>query len=214
MAETVQRMTSNITINANKWELEAPPLNIGLTGSPGSWESRFTNTTEYWANFPWTVGDEDMYRTLDDSSSNYGPVFVYNNTKWFNEDTIKQKGCCVAEENEAYPWGFSAQVLLTFCCCTAGFAITLIALQIDVFCNSRSAREHPSYSVYTDVIYLAEELKSAFGYGVEEHLRSPAALEKKVAGHELGLCLDVGGLKLSRWQEWKRSRSRTEVARG
>lgn len=215
MAETAQRMTSNITINGKSWPLEAPPLNIGLTGKPGSWESRFTDTTEYWTEFPWIVNHQDMYRTLDDSFRNYGPIYVYNNTKFFDEDTIIRTGRCVAEENEAYSWGFSAQLLLTLCCCTVGFAVTLVALQIDVFCNSRSDREHLSYSIYTDVIYLAEELKSAFGYRVEEHLRSPVGLEKKVAGHEMGLCLGVGGLKLSRWQEWKRRRSqRAETARG
>lgn len=215
MAETAQRMISNITIKAKSWELEAPPLNIGLSGSPGVWEPESFNTTEYWAKFPWIIDDQDMYRTLDGSLNDYGPVYVYNSTTWFDEDTIKGTGRCVAEENEAYSWGFSAQLLLTFCCCTAGFAITLIALQIDVFCNSRSDREHLPYSIYTDVIYLAEELKSAFGYRVKEHLRSPAGLEKKVAGHEMGLCLDVGGLKLSRWQEWKRRRSlRAEIARG
>lgn len=88
-------------------------------------------------------------------------------------------------------------MLLTFCCYTTSFEITLIAFQIDVFCNSRSNREHLSYSIYTDVIYLTEEPKLAFGYRVEERLRSPAGLEKKVAGHKLGLCLDVSGLKIS-----------------
>lgn len=101
MAETAQRMTSNITINEKPWELEAAPLSIGLTGSPGDWEPRFTITTEYWANFSWIVNNEDTYRTLNDSSSSYSPVYVYNGTTWFDEDTIKLTGRYVAEEYEA-----------------------------------------------------------------------------------------------------------------
>jgi hypothetical protein len=83
----------------------------------------------------------------------------------------------------------------------------LILLQTDVYWNSRHNREHQSRSIYTDVLYLAEELKKTFGHNVEDHVRSPKAFDKKVEDWKQGLRLDVRELPPSRWQEWRQSRA-------
>jgi hypothetical protein len=83
----------------------------------------------------------------------------------------------------------------------------LILLQTDVYWNSRHNREHQSRSIYTDVLYLAEELKKTFGHNVEDHVRSPKVFDKKVEDWKQGLRLDVRKLPLSRWQKWRQSQA-------
>jgi hypothetical protein len=83
----------------------------------------------------------------------------------------------------------------------------LILLQTDVYWNSRHNREHQSHSIYTDVLYLAEELKKTFGHNVEDHVRSPKVFDKKVEDWKQGLRLDVRKLPLSRWQKWRQSQA-------
>jgi hypothetical protein len=122
-----------------------------------------------------------------------------------DEALIRKTSRCIAED--AYAWGFSSLLLLTFCCCTIAFAMALILLQTDVYWNSRHDRDHQFHSIYTDVLYLAEELKNTFGQNVEDHLHSPKAFDKKVGEWKQGLRLDVRDLPLSRWQEWRLSRA-------
>jgi hypothetical protein len=96
----------------------------------------------------------------------------------------------------------------------------LIVLQTDVYWNSRHDRDHQSHSIYTDVLYLAEELKNAFGQDVEDHMRSPKAFDKKIGNWKQGLRLDVRELPLSRWQElaaeradWEADLAKAKIAR-
>jgi hypothetical protein len=206
-------MESTITINEKKLELDSPPLDIGLTGSPVTWEPMVPeNRTAYWTEMKWTVNRTDLYRSLNGSYHDYGTVYQYKDTV-FNEDTIIKSGRCFAESNESYSWGFSAQLLLTFACYTAFFATVLIALQVDVFLNSRTKRKDRSYSIYTDVLYLAEELNAIFQNSIEGHLESPKALEKTISGYKSGLRLDIDGLRPSRLHEWKQSFPNPEAVR-
>lgn len=124
-------------------------------------------------------------------------------SKAFNDTSIIEKGACVS--NEAHSWGFLSLLLLTFCCYTLLFAIILILLQTDVYWNSRHDRAHQSYSIYTDILYLAEQLKAIFGHDIKGHLQSPKALAQEVQGWRQGLRLEVDGLPPSRYQEWRSS---------
>lgn len=60
----------------------------------------------------------------------------------------------------------------------------------------RHDRDHRSHSIYTDVLYLAEELKNTFGHNIEDHMQSPKTFEKRVERWKQGLRLDVRELPL------------------
>jgi hypothetical protein len=136
------------------------------------------------------------------------PIFtkVYmHGDSLFNATTIKKEGRCVVDD--AYSWGFSSLLLLTFCCYTMAFALGLILLQTDVYWHSRHDRDHQSYSIYTDVLFLAEELRAVFGNNTKDHMASPKLFRKKAESTKQGVRLEVSTLPLSRAEEAKSYRS-------
>ena len=198
-------MFSGILIGETMMLMGRPPLSVGLRGqteSP-SWliqdpeaGNHWTNVSDFWAD---ARTDLTFPMRMQNGSSNFkAPTFMHNETV-LDEALIKQSGRCIAED--AYAWGFSSLLLLTFCCYTILFAASLILLQTDIYWNSGHDRNHQSYSIYTDVLYLAEELKTTFGQNVQDHMQSPRAFEQRVERRKQGLSLDVRDLPLSRWQE-------------
>lgn len=206
------KVTSNITIDGKLWELPAPPLTIGLAtwiyNSPRhDPATTLDNSIDFWAaatTFPYL----GTFNFNDQQSSN---IDVYwNNGTVLDARTIEHTGRCVSED--AYQWGFSSLLLLTFCSATIAFAVVLILLQTDVYWNSRSDRSHQSHSLYADALYLAEELKAAFGRALEDTAPSPEALRRNVERRKQGLRLDVDELPMSRWQERRLSRAAGRAA--
>ena len=207
------KVTSNITIDGKPWELPAPPLTIGLTiliySSPRrNPATALVNSIDFWADA----------RSFTDPNTFYfngrrpGVVDAYwNNGTVLDRRTIEHTGRCVSED--AYQWGFSSLLLLTFCSATIAFAAVLILLQTDVYWNSRSDRFHQSHSLYADVLFLTEELKAAFGRDSKDTALSPDALRKQVERRKQGLGLDVDELPMSRWQERQLSRAAKAAAR-
>jgi hypothetical protein len=204
------RMSSTITIDRQLLDV-APPLLVGLQKesyqpdwlSGDLWQDwHGDNTRDFWA-------ETAVYQSYDLPLSNgthhsVSEIYLHDEIL-LDEASIIKTSRCIADE--AYSWGFSSLLLLTFCCYTIAFALALILLQTDVYWNSRHDREHQSHSIYTDVLYLAEEIKNTFGNNVEDHLRSPKAFDKKVEDWKQGLRLDVRELPPSRWQEWRQSRA-------
>jgi hypothetical protein len=203
---------STITIDGHVWDLPGPSLTIGLTAafnepdwlSNKSFEDRDPqNASEFWSGtLAYSSDTMNSLRNLDFGDPKY--MYMYNDTL-VERATIISKGQCIAED--AYSWGFSSPLLEIFWLYSIAVALALILLQTDVYWNSRHDRDHQSHSIYTDVLYLAEELKNTFGRDVQDHVQSPKAFDKKVGGWKQGLRLDVGELPLSRWQEWRLSRA-------
>lgn len=199
-------MTSTIVINGTRWE---PSPALDITTEVSSWwnpwngdsEYDTRNTSDYWTNATAYIFPPHSYS--DWQSKDRFRVYAHNSTV-FNESTIRETGRCVAED--AYSWGFSSLLLLTFCLYTVLFAMTLVLLQTDVYWNSRHDRIHQSHSVYTDVLYLADELRARFGSTLGGHAQPPTKVEKMVEQAKHGLNIDVSELPLSRWQEWRLSR--------
>jgi hypothetical protein len=206
---------STITIDGHLWDLPGPLLTIGLTAgfdipdwlSNKSFEDRDPqNASEFWSG-ALAYSLDTMNSLSSDLDSDFGYpeyMYMYNDTL-VEKATIISKGQCVAED--AYSWGFSLSLLVIFWLYSIAVALALILLQTDVYWNSRHDRDHQFHSMYTDVLYLAEELKNTFGRDVQDHMQSPKAFDKKVGGWKQGLRLDVGELPLSRWQEWRLSRA-------
>lgn len=129
-------MTSTIVINGQARNLSAPPLNIKVRTyvdydfpvepPDDSWQS----ASEFWSNtgaspwqwFEWIVGQDSL-----------DPLYTYNDVL-IEEPTVEKTGRCIAED--AYSWGFSSLLLLTFCCYTIAFALALILLQTDIYWNT------------------------------------------------------------------------------
>jgi hypothetical protein len=198
-------MSSTITIEGTSWELLAPPLNVrlrGFTDLPDWLLDESPQETRYWQNSSsfWADAQTGLARFERVSEDTY----MHNETV-LKEFIVKETGRCIAED--AYAWGFSSLLLLTFCCYTFLFALALILLQTDIYWNSRHDRDRQSHSIYTDMLYLAEELKNTFGHNIEAHMQSPKAFEKRVGEWKQGLRLDVRELPLSRWHEWRLSRA-------
>lgn len=218
-SELFASTTSSIEIDGKPWELPAPPLKIGLATYIDSdsdsivsmqqshRKSKFDDAGDFWRGSVGHIPSSNASTSfqLADSSSIQHVVYWSNGTVIL-EDTVKRTGTCISDK--AYAWGFSSLILLTFCSYTIVFALGLILLQADVYWNSRYDRKHQGYSIYTDVLYLAEELKAAFGYGVEVHLQSPSKLSKQVGRRKQGLQLNLDGLNMSRSEEQQRLRAR------
>lgn len=207
------KVTSSITIDGKLWQLPAPPLTIDLAST----------TLDPPIRDPATLPNNAIDFWADAQGFSYVKVFNYNaqqphlvETYWNNgtvldEQTIRRTGRCVSED--AYLWGFSSLLLLTFCSATIAFAIVSILLQSDVYWNSRHDRYHQSHCLYADVLYLAKELKAAFGRDIKDNTQSPRALHKQVERQKQGLRLDVHELPMSRWQERKILRVAKAAAR-
>jgi hypothetical protein len=209
-------MSSTITIDKQPLDV-APPLLVGLqadTYGPGwlagdLWQDwHGDNARDFWAE---TLAYPFFSMLLSNGSYISTSAIYMHDEILLDEASIIKTGRCIADE--AYSWGFSSLLLLTFCCYTIAFALALILLQTDVYWNSRHDREHQSHSIYTDVLYLAGELKNTFGQNVEDHMKSPESFEKRVHRWKQGLRLDVRDLPLSRWQEWRLSRARKRADR-
>jgi hypothetical protein len=209
-------LTSTITIDGKFWEIPAPPLDVALVCSTygngiefestvgKSLDETWQNASDIWANST-CISYAGFLSSFNDTgqltSNNW---YMYDETI-FDFHAVLQNGVCVADE--AYSWGFSSLLLLTFCCYTIAFALALIILETDVYWNSRHDRDHQSHSIYTDVLYLAEELKNTFGHNIEDHMQSPKAFERRVERWKQGLRLDIRELPISRWQERRLSRA-------
>jgi hypothetical protein len=206
-------MTSTITIAGQLWELPAPPLEVGLAGyMVGQFGGRNSSTTKTSMDY-WARSEQDESPPVLSGNNRFAVLNTayWNNGTAYDEDTVKRTGRCISED--AYSWGFSSLLLLTFCCFTIASALALILLQTDVYWNSRSDRFHQSHSLYTDVLYLAEELKASFGGNVKDNSHSPKAFGKEVERQKQGLRLEVDGLPLSRWQDWKLTRAAKAATR-
>lgn len=208
-ASVAAQVTSNITVNGKAWELAAPPLNIGLASAYAApsvyhehWK-HYNNASDFWFD-GLAYASNNSIKFTNYSEITYPSIYLINDTQ-IDEKTIKRTGRCIADD--AYSWGFSSLILLTSCCYTILFSLMLILLQTDVYWNSRHDRDFQYHSIYTDILYLAEELKATFGDSVKDHLQSPLAFEKRVETYKQGLRLDVHDLPLSRWQEWRLSRA-------
>ena len=136
--------------------------------------------------------------------------YIGNNTV-VDEDYVMATGRCIADG--AYLWGFSSLLLLTFCCYTLLFAMTLIILQTDVYWNSWSDRKHQSYSIYTDVMYLAGELKSVLGSLSTDSPCSPREVDKEVTQRRPGIHLEVDGLPPPRCRDRPEGRRQKRMRR-
>jgi hypothetical protein len=202
---------STITIDGRFWDLHAPLLSVGLRAYISDnyrTPSHSQNASDYWSGGH--AEANTAVSTMDPGFYDGDTVLLYNDIRLV-DSTIISNGRCIAED--AYSWGYSSLLLLTFCCYTIAFALALILLQTDVYWNSRHDRDHQSHSLYTDVLYLAEELKNTFGQDIEDHMKPPKAFDKKVGNWKQGLRLDVRELPLSRWQEWRQSRAKKRADR-
>ena len=209
----MSKVTSNITIDGKRWILPAPPLAIGLATLVASSPKRnpattLNNSIDFWDGARSSIYTGTFY------FNGQRPSLIdayWNNGTVIDQQTIEHTSRCVSED--AYQWGFSSLLLLTFCSTTIAFAIVLILLQTDVYWNSRFDRHHQSHSLYADILYLAEELKVAFGRDLKDNTPSPKALRKQVERQKRGLSLDVDELPVSRWQERLLSRAAKAAAR-
>ncbi|KAL1582392.1 hypothetical protein WHR41_08894 [Cladosporium halotolerans] len=191
-------MTSNITLNTELWTIGPPLLNISGTMRVGFMPDLDANISSAESFFNGTGGrffSNGYVSTVDwrsvGSISNYG----YNGLG-VEVDFVKDTGRCIADE--AYSWGFSSLLLLTFCSSTLLFALVLILLQTDVYWNSHSDRDPQHYSIYSDILWLAKGL--SFHLGTDLDSLSPKDLEKRVENDRMGIVVEVDELRLSRYQ--------------
>jgi hypothetical protein len=211
MKQLSANTTSNITIRGTRISLPAPPLNISFAfhyADPRIAAINATSASEFW----WGVSYWFSSHVYDyqGNMSSYDKFF---NGSIYTEEFIKRTGICIA--SEAYSWGFSSLLLLTFCIYTLLFATTLITLQTEVYRHSRLDRDHQSHSIYADILAIAEALKSIPEYNLLELLRSPKEIDEKIGGRKHGIRFDMRGLPLARSDEkWalKEEKLRDELA--
>jgi hypothetical protein len=194
-------MTARIVLNNASWEL-VPLLALEVIPGGFTWEkpssdasypalseiNDLSNAIDYWSGTSLVVNDMRRQARLT-SSYMHGDLI-------FNTTAIIKEGRCVVDD--AYSWGFSSLLLLTFCCFTIAFALGLVLLQTDVYWHCRHDRDHQSYSIYTDVLFLTKELKAAFGSDIEDYTHSPKLLCKQIEQTKRGIRLEASTLPLSR----------------
>jgi hypothetical protein len=195
-------MTSSIALNGKQWDLPAPPLSISLVAIGHilkNQSSQDTTAGYYWSGH--SIDDNSLEHRAYINGSESTVLTMYDNTLDIDLDSVIDTGACIA--NDAYQWGFSSLVLLSFCSYTLLFVATLIGLQIDVFRNSRSDRDPESHSIYHDILFLAAELETLFGEHVGDF--SAKEIEHEIAHCETGLDLDVEKLLIARARDWNLS---------
>ncbi|KAK5112828.1 hypothetical protein LTR85_011162 [Meristemomyces frigidus] len=74
----------------------------------------------------------------------------------------------VCEPASAYQWGFSSQLLFTFCILSIVFAAIMTTLHLDAYWNGHSERSRRPTNVYRDVLDLAQELRKQFGEDAQD----------------------------------------------
>lgn len=203
---SLANMASNITILGTHHALSAPPLDILFShefGSESFSQSKSTGppniTDGMTADEFWSKGSfNHSWYQLSDFQGNKSTVGLLGGSA-YTESFVKETGICIA--SEAYSWGFSSLLLLTFCVYTLCFATALITLQTEVYRHSRLDREHQSHSIYADILTIAEALKSIPEYNLQDLLQSPKALDEKLGGRKHGVRFDVRGLPLARSDE-------------
>lgn len=191
---------STIVLNGSRWELPFP-LDIEMPGMlikgiDGNITNSLENVSSFWSAYELGVKRPKWVNKSVIRS------YSYNETALWDTD-ILESGRCVAEG--AYSWGFSSLILLTFCLYTTLFAVSLILLQTDVYWNSRYDRKSPpqSYSMYSDILYIADELKARFSdESIGSMAQSPETLEEMIGRARQGLHLDVSELPPSRVRDW------------
>jgi hypothetical protein len=88
------------------------------------------------------------------------------------------------------------------------FATTLIALQTEVHRHSQLDRGHQSYSIYTDILMIAEALKTIPECDLLQFLQSPKVLDEKLGGRKHGIRFNVRGLRPARHREKEAEREK------
>lgn len=190
-------LTSNITIGGRQWELPGPPLDIGapLKFPDDNDFTLGTSAGAIWFNKTFEFGlSGNATTTRTGKFDSPFPKFAYDDTA-VDEDAVVATGRCISQK--AYAWGFSSLLLLTFCCATTFFAAILLALEFDIYWHGRSSAHEP-HSIYKDVLFLADELRSRFGNDVASF--SKKALENKVAKDKKGIGFELAEQPLSRRQ--------------
>ena len=206
--DATEAMTSNITVLGTHYALSAPLLDLRFSYDSGSEHASpplspdLLNITdgmtasEFWSSGSFNRSDYEIYAFNESTSV---PVMSLFKNSAYSERFVKETGVCIA--SEAYSWGFSSLLLLTFCAYTLAFAATLITLQSEVYLASRFDRQHLSYSIYADILIIAETLRSIPEHDLLGLLHSPKALDKKLVGRKHGIRFDTSGLPSTRWKE-------------
>ena len=130
------------------------------------------------------------------NSSYYGYPSEYyaidNHAYWADNLTI------TCEPAKRYQWGFSSQLLFTFCVLTIVFATALTSLHLDAYWGGRSDGHTRPTNIYRDTLDLAQELRKQLGVEVEE--MSADELRELVNKRQGVIRLETDSLPLSRSQ--------------
>ena len=131
------------------------------------------------------------------NSSSYDEPSEYyaidNHAYWAKNLTI------TCEPAKRYQWGFSSQLLFTFCILSIAFATALTTLHLDAYWCGRSESHTRPTNIYRDALDLAQELRNQLGVGVEE--MSADELRDLVNKKQGIMRLETDSLPLSRSQE-------------
>lgn len=182
--------TGSITIDGTYIPLAAPPLDIRFSTYPHVTAPNRSNTIFYHSR--------SDHQTYDYQRRPYAGEIRFDGST-YTKDFVKDSGVCIASDQ--YSWEFSSLLLLTFCVYTMLFATILIALQTDVYTDSQFDRSHQSYSVYADILTIAEALKSIPEYNLPELLGSPREIDEKIGNRKHGIRFDTRGLPPGRSDE-------------
>lgn len=158
-------VTSSIIVSGIALELASPPLDIiyywDCSRSGDSFLCKNDVGLERTFNKFWSLNDHD-----------YTDREVTEGMRCLPNDAGVQKS---SNASTAYSWGFSSFLFLVYCCATLLFAIILILLQLDIYCNSGSDRSNLLHNVYSDILMLPDELREKLchdvSYLVADHLR-------------------------------------------
>lgn len=125
--------------------------------------------------------------------------------KLLNKTWLEKNSQC--QVLQTYQWGFSSLLLFSFCLLTILFFITILALQVDVWCNSQTNRMKQEFSLYRDILDFAHQLRTEIGSKVED---MPAKdLEKSVKDQTAFVSVAAYEYPPSRAQE-RRSRKKAK----
>ncbi|KAK5690813.1 hypothetical protein LTR97_011974 [Elasticomyces elasticus] len=115
---------------------------------------------------------------------------------YFPNASVAETAVCLPSTK--YQWGFSAVLLCLFCCMTILFAATLLALEIEIWLDSRSNLYQQRRSGYRDAVNVVHALQEELGEEVVTDYSE--AIEPRIKSYTGSMRVDTEGLGLSRRQ--------------
>lgn len=196
-------VTSQEPQNKNLRPLACTAICYSVTDCP-KYCSRLTSSTILVGNTTYTLSPQPLNVAVSLGGTNYALEFRSYGDQALPTTYLEEHTTC--EPTARYHWGFSSELLFTFCIVSMLFAMIMLLLDAQAYWHGRADRQDVSANVYRDALDLSMELRAQHGEAIEQ---MPAKEVIELVEKERGrIFLDVENLPQSRKRVHQEERAR------